>query len=138
MPLTLILQQWTDLGPLLQYGPTVVLLGLVLIFILKAMPTWKEVRLRELDLRSSEVHVRGEEAKALTALSETLHAVAVEQRRAADTVKIMQRINARSADDLSEQVAQLNEQVPLLNDRLGSLERHYGTDTSTATKSAAH
>jgi hypothetical protein len=132
--LLLLFQDWNDLGPLMQYGPTVVLLGLILVFVLKALPSWKEVKLREIELRSSEVAVRGEEAKALTAVSNVLHEVAVEQRRAADTVKIMQRINSRSADELTEEVSALNERLMTLDQRMQELEILDRHDTHTPTK----
>lgn len=150
--LTLLIQTWSDLGPMLQYGPTVILLGLTLIFILKALPSWKEVKLRELELRTTEVTVRGEEAKALTALSETLRDVAVEQRkateeqrRATEMIEILQRVNSDASDRLTaamtaqneridriEKFAVLAQQQENLIGRVGVLETHVQSSGTTA------
>jgi hypothetical protein len=111
MTFAFALQGWTDLGPLLQYGPTVILLVLILAFLLKAMPTWKEIKLKEIDAKVADSKARVAQSSALESVSKVLYEVAIEQRRAADTVKIMQRINSRSADELAEEVQLLREQL---------------------------
>jgi hypothetical protein len=101
--LTLLFQEWKDLGPLLQYGPTVVIFGLSLIFLLRVMPmwvnAWKEVKLKTVEATISDANARVAQSKALESVSKVLYEVAVEQRRAADSVKILQRVNSRSIDD---------------------------------------
>jgi len=140
------LQGWTDIGPLLQYGPTIVLLVLVLGFLLKALPTWKEVKLKELELRGYDVETRGEEAKALSALSTVLREVAVEQRKATDeqrrtteTIDILQRVNSDANDRLAASVAVLNdrlerlEKIEHLSKRVGALEEANVQSVTTTT-----
>lgn len=141
-------QLWT-------YGPTVVLLGMILVFLLKFAPTWKEVRLRELDLRAGESEAKVAQSAALTTLGESLkglsnvlQSVAVEQRRATEMIEILQRANADSTDHLINQVRQVGERVGKIednggstlgqvavdlykiNERLGNLEKHVEPERS--------
>ena len=133
--IAIVLQGWRDLGPLLQYGPTVILLLVILGFLLKALPTWKEIKLKELDLRGHDIETRGEEAKALSSLAIVLRDVAVEQRkateetqRATETIDILQRVNSDVSDRLAGSVAALNdrlerlEKLDNLSHRVGALE----------------
>lgn len=131
---------WRDF---IAFGPGFVALIMILFFLIRMAPTYKEVKLRDLDLRSHEVDVRAKEAESLTALSKVLYEVAVEQRRAADAVKIMQHINSRSADNLSDNVDTLDENVRTLSDQVEKLHHRLdervnnGTDTATAREQAA-
>lgn len=110
-------------GQIAGYGPTVILLALILFFLLKAMPTWREIRLRELDLRGDENKIKSEQATALaklgdalTAVSEVLQAVTIEQRKATENIEILQRVNADSADQLSRTVRALMGRVDNLDE----------------------
>jgi len=140
-----LLQGWTELGPFLQYGPTIILLFFILGFLLKALPTWKEVKLKELELRGSDIETRGKEAEALSSLSTVLHEVAVEQRkatdeqkRAAQSIDILQRVNSDASDRLAVNVALLNdrlerlEKIEHLSSRVGALEANVQSTGSTA------
>lgn len=107
-----------DWGQLVSYGPTAVLLALVLIFILRIAPTWKEVRLKEIDLRRDENDIKLKQATVLGGLSESLsslstvlHAVTVEQRRVIESLEILQRVNADTADQLQLSVQALARRV---------------------------
>ena len=108
---------------------------------LRLMPVWlahkKELKLREFETRSIEAKARSEQAGALEALagsvgqlSGTLRDIAIEQRRATDTIKILQRVNADSAQSL-------NQNVTLLGERLDRLEGQENADTQR-TGTAAH
>ena len=106
------------------WGPTVVMFALVLWFLLKIAPTWKELRLRELDVREGEVKVKGEQAAALgqlgtglSQMSETLKEIAVEQRRATESVKILQRVNADTSDQAADKLLILTDRVDRLEKR---------------------
>ena len=106
-------------------GQTVILLGLILGFLLKVLPTYKELKLKEfelkkqeLEVREGESRVRGQEALALGQLAEVLNAVAVEQRRATETTEILQRVNADSADRLNNQIEVLSERIERLEQSL--------------------
>jgi hypothetical protein len=105
----------------ISFGPGFVALIVILVFLIRMAPTWKEVKIRELDLRSSEVGVRGEEAKALGMLADVLRDVAVEQRKATETqrsateiTELLQRVNADRSEKLSSGVEQLSERFDRL------------------------
>lgn len=105
------------------WGPTVVMLALVLAFLLRVAPTWKELRLRELGVRETEATARSEQAAALNQLgkgvsqmSDVLKDVTIEQRRATESVKILQRVNADTADQMARQMA-------IITDRVERIER---------------
>jgi hypothetical protein len=114
--------KWQDV---VIWGPTTVMFGMLLWFLIKMAPTWKEIRLRELDVRLSEAKASTEMASALGQLgtgldtiAETLNNIAVEQRHATDTIKILQRVNSDQSDELSRNVA-------ILTDRMDRFEKRY-------------
>jgi hypothetical protein len=112
VPTILIFQ--TDVfswGQIVGYGPTVILLALILWFLLRMAPMWKEVKLKELDIRTEENKVKSEEAAALNALASVLKDIAVEQRRATESIEISQRVNADSAEKISQSVSLLARRV---------------------------
>jgi preprotein translocase subunit SecD len=109
------------------YGPTTILLGLLFVFILRLVhkmgPSWEKIKLRELDVREAEVKVKGEQAAALgqlgqgiTQMAETLKEIGVDQRRATETIKILQRVNADTSDQMTRNMA-------VLTDRIDRFER---------------
>jgi hypothetical protein len=113
-----ILQDALAWSQLIQFGPTVVLLALILWFLARALPVWKELRLKEMELRSEESVVKGQQAVALGQLAGALTDIAVEQRRATEEVKILQRVNADSADDLTHSVRALTQRVDGIQQRI--------------------
>ena len=107
------------------WGPTLVMLGMILAFLLRVRPSWEKIKLRELDVRELEGKVRGEEAAALVQLagglqsfSQTLKEIAVEQRRSTDVIEILQRANADHQDSISFHLRTQAE-------KLLRLEEHY-------------
>jgi hypothetical protein len=130
-----------------QYGPTIVLLFMILLFLIRIAPIWKEVRLSEIAARTDEAQAKREQASALGQLATVLQSVAVEQRRATETIEILQRVNADSSDRLSQNVHSLNERLDRLETthnseqqflagqilhRIESLEKNVGTEATTA------
>lgn len=113
---TLFLQAELAWSQIIQLGPTVVILALILIFLIRVAPTWKEIRLKELELRGEENVVKREQAGALTQLAGALKEIAVEQRRATEEVNILQRVNSDSNDRLSHHVHTLTERLERLED----------------------
>jgi hypothetical protein len=108
------------------FGPGFVALILILVFLIRMAPTWKEVKLKELELRSQEVNVRGEEAKGLGALGTSLGAmakvleeIAVRQREDTEDVEMLQRVNIDASQKLTMTVTGLNDRLDRL-DRDGS------------------
>lgn len=104
---------------LIQFGPTVVMLALFFWFVIRLAPMWKEIKLRELDVRLEENGVKREQASALGQLAEALRSIAVEQRKATEEVGIMQRMNADSSDNLSSNVKALTQRVDVIQKQIG-------------------
>jgi hypothetical protein len=102
------------LTQLIQFGPTVVLLALILWFVIRLAPMWKEIRLKEMDMRTEENVVKGQQASALSQLAGALKEIAVEQRRATEEVGIMQRVTNDTADQLRTSVNTLSQRVDSL------------------------
>jgi hypothetical protein len=132
---------------LIQYGPTVVILAMILVFLIRILPSWKEVRLRELDLRGEENVVKREQAGALSQLAGALTHIAVEQRRATEEVGILQRYHSDSNDRLANNVHGLTERLDKLEElhadglrreligltsRVESVEKNVGSQSTTA------
>ena len=113
-----VLQEGLAWSQLIQFGPTVVLAALILWGVIRLAPIWKEVRLREIDLRMDENVVKGQQAAALGQLAGALTNIAVEQRKATEEVRILSRVNADSADELSLNVRQLSQRVDVVQQRL--------------------
>lgn len=117
----------TDWNQLLVYGPTVILLALILAFLLKIAPVWRDVKMREFDLRAEEGQVREKEAaalgvlaKALDGMGEILKSIAIEQRRATETIEILQRVNADAGDHLTANIRVLSERIHRIEDSGGT------------------
>lgn len=92
---------WPSLPQMVQYGPTIIILVLLLGSLIRLAPVWKEIRLKELDIRAEEATVKGQQAAALSSLAQVLKEIAVEQRRATETIEILQRVNAQTSDQLT-------------------------------------
>lgn len=100
-----------------------VLVALILGFLLKMAPTWKELKIREFDQRGLDNQTREKEAAALSLLSHTLEVIAVEQRKATEAVELSQRINSDSANKLDELVRTVSFQFSAVADRVEKLEK---------------
>lgn len=94
-------------GQIATFGPTVILLALILWFLLRMAPMWKEVKLREMEVRADEIKVKGEQANALNKLADVLKDVAVEQHKATENIEISQRVNAELTERVSSSLALL-------------------------------
>lgn len=106
-------------------GVAVLLVIVFLGFLLRAMPTWKEIKMKEFDVRSKEAETSGQVAVSLVhfadaqnrladtlgQLGTTVKDIAIEQKKATDNVLILQRMNSAEANSLSETVDYLAERV---------------------------
>lgn len=101
------------------YGQTVVLLGMILAFVLRALPHWKEVRLRDADVKSEDNVIKREQAVALGQLADALKDIAVEQRRATENIEISQRVAADTSERVSSSVAVFHHRIEALEEKLG-------------------
>lgn len=122
-PLALVIQaadQPDQIGwkEAIQFGPTVVILFMILAFLIRMAPIWKEVRLREIEMRGEENVVKRETAGALGQLANVLQVIAIEQRRATEEVTISQRVNASTASELNVNVKRLMQHVEDLDKRI--------------------
>jgi hypothetical protein len=107
------------------WGPTIIILMLVLGFLIRMAPIWKDVRFRELEVREKENETRGQIAQSLTQLgagltalgtglgemSGVLRDVAVEQRKATEVLEIIQRYQVDRDDQLDFKVRALDERI---------------------------
>lgn len=113
---------WTTIG---NYSIGVVQLFVLLYILLKVIPSWKEIRLKEIDLRSKETETGLELAKGLGQLSNALnqvstvtHDIAIEQRKATENTKILQRVNANESNQIANTVEILVERMDSLEETL--------------------
>ncbi|MGA9767473.1 MAG: hypothetical protein WBV94_00420 [Blastocatellia bacterium] len=117
-------------GQLALWGPTLLLLGMVIIFLLKIRPSVEKVKLRELDVRELEASSRGQMAASLVQLgsglekmSAVLRDVTIEQRRSIEMVEILQRVNSDAQDALSFNIRTLSEKLQIQEERNAKSER---------------
>lgn len=85
----------------------ILVLFLILWFILRALPAWKEVKLAEIKVRETEATSRTNEASvfgqisnALSQISTVLQLTVVDNRRDTDKMQILQRVNADATDKI--------------------------------------
>jgi hypothetical protein len=109
-------------------GPVLMLCGLIFYTTIRLAPTWEKVRLKKIDsdtalscsigllanAANDSGKVRIQEIAALHKLADVVASVAVEQRKAIETVRIMQRVQADSSDKLSDALRELSERVAAL------------------------
>src|SRR5262245_29590174 len=107
-------------------GQGLAVLVIIAIVLLKWLPIHKDLKMREFDVRDRESASRVAQAESMTKIGNSLYEVAVEQRRAADSVKVLQRVNARNLGDY-EQILESHEE------RLVQIEKtNVGTHTAAA------
>lgn len=104
-------------------GAIVLLVIVFLGFVLRSLPTWKEVRLAEINVREKEAEARAAQASSFGQLSEVLNNIAIHQRNETEGIRIMQRVNADTSERTEEIVGQLVEAVDRIGARLDSLEK---------------
>jgi|SRR4051794_968704 hypothetical protein len=109
-----VLLQVVDIGwdkYLVDNGAVIVLIVIVFAFLLRVLPTWKEIKIKEIDVRSKESETTGQLANALNQLGNTMSGIAVEQRKATDNILILQRVNASETGTISDTVDRLCERM---------------------------
>jgi hypothetical protein len=114
-------------------GISFTVLVILLVVLLKLAPTWKEVKLKEIDSRDKASEASVAQSKALESVANVLYEVAVEQRRASDSVKVLQRVNSTKVDDLEVGVT---EELELHDRRLAALEALRNVTNTTTAQSA--
>ena len=110
------------LTELKNFAPTIVIVFLVIWATIKLAPTWKEVKMREMDIREKEVSQREQQAAATQTLAETTREIVTETRHGIEALKIAERVNLREGEKLSEAVRDVNEAVREIAARVEAIE----------------
>lgn len=114
---------WGQVG---SNGSILLLIAVLIIGVIRVglVPAWKEIRLKQLEVRQSEVATKEKEAEALGALgaslgslASVLQSVAVEQRRATESLEILQRVHMDRANQENIQIKVLAERVERIEER---------------------
>ena len=120
---------WTQFGVA---GGVIFIVVVFLIFLLKALPTYKEIKNREFDVRTEEAKVTGQISTALLqsataqsqlagsleALGSTISTVVTEQRKTTDNLIILQRSTASETDNLFDTVSVVVERMDSLEEAI--------------------
>ena len=106
---------WSDYA---SQGAVFSLVVVLLMFILKVLPTWKEIRLAELSVRTKEAESIGSLGNSLNQLGSVMNNIAIEQRKSTENVLILQRVSASESRNLSHAVDELLERMAKLEESL--------------------
>ena len=101
-----------------EQGVAIAVLALILIFVIilvaKILPTWERVKTSESASREAQGKALGELAASQIQLATVVKDVAIEQRRATDSVMILQRMNAHESQNITQSVELLGERMDTL------------------------
>lgn len=100
------------------YGPTVVLFGLIFYFVLRALPTWKEVRLAELKFRDDDLRVRTQQLEVLKGITETLKDVVDVYGKQSELIGIAQRSASERSNRMEEVLQNVVQRVRAIEDQI--------------------
>lgn len=132
---------WTQFG---MAGAVVFVVVAILFAILKGLPTYRDIKNREFDVRTEEAKVTGQISTALLqsataqsqlagsleALGSTISTVVVEQRKTTDNLIILQRSTASETDNLFDTVGVVVERMDSLEEAI----KDNGINVSTRPK----
>jgi hypothetical protein len=121
----MFLLQVTDPSTYAQFGIAGALVMLIVVFlgfVLKALPTWKEVRLAEITVREKEADARAAQSTSFGKLSDVLDSIAVKQKEDINKVLLLQRVNADSSENIDEKFDIVIEHIDKLNSRMEAVE----------------
>lgn len=111
-------------------GQTVLILILLITAFLKFAPRYEKIRLRELDVREAEAKAKEEDAKgraeqgsAMVQVATVLNNVAIEQRRATETIELLQRFNADSGERLEFAVRTLSDRQNKMEEKIAEMSQ---------------
>lgn len=122
----LLQNEWTAyIGEGAVFSLVLVMLG----FILKMLPTWKEIRIEEMKVRLKSAESIGNLGNSLNQLGIVMNNVAIEQRKSTENVLILQRVSADESRNLTSAVDELLERMDLLEKNLK--EKNNVTKNST-------
>jgi hypothetical protein len=110
------------LSELKNFAPTIIMCGLVIWGVVKIAPTWKEVKMRELDIREKEIGQREQQAVATQTLAETTREIAIETKHGIEALKIAERVNLREGEKLNDAVHEIMDTVREIVVRVEAIE----------------
>jgi len=118
---------WSELK---NFAPTIVIAFLVMWATIKLAPTWKEVKMRELDIREKEVLQREQQAVVIQSLADTTRDIAIEQKHATEALRIAERVTIREGEKLAETVHDMRETVQSVLNRVEAVEGRTAATTA--------
>lgn len=104
------------------FAPTILMVFLVLWATIKLAPTWKEVKMRELDIREKEVAQREQSAIALQSMAETTRDIAIEQKHSSEALRIAERVSIREGDKLNATAQEVRDSMHGVSARVEAVE----------------
>jgi len=110
------------LTELKNFAPTIIIVIVVMWGTIKLAPTWKEVKMRELDIRDKEVAQREQQAVVIQSLADTTRDIAIEQKHATEALRIAERVTIREGEKLSETVHEMRDTVHAVAARVEVIE----------------
>lgn len=115
-------------GEVAKQGIAIAVLALILFFVIilvvKILPTWERIKTAESAASTAQAKSLGELASSQSQLAAVVKDIAIEQRQSTDAVKILQRVNAKSNENLANDVQELNATLQTFNERLDRLENN--------------
>lgn len=150
MPILLLLMQVESFDWVQKFGVAggvIFIVVVFLAFLIKVLPTYKEIKNREFDVRTEEAKVTGQIsiallqsataqsqlAGSLEALGNTISTVVIEQRKTTDNLIILQRSTASETDNLFDTVGIVVERMDSLEEAI----KDNGINVSTRPKAVA-
>jgi len=105
------------------FAPTIIFAFVIIWGVIRLAPTWKEVKMREMDIREKEVVQREHQAMATQALAETTRDIAIETKYSIEALRIAERVTIREGEKLSETTREIKEAVQTVAGRVDAMEK---------------
>lgn len=102
------------LSELKNFAPTIIMAFLIIWCVIKLAPTWKEVKMRDMDIREKEIAQREQQAIGIQSLAEVVRDIAIEQKHATEALRIAERVTMREAEKLGEAVHEVTARFEIL------------------------
>jgi hypothetical protein len=101
-----------EVGQLVSFGQTVIIIFLLLLFALRFSPRWERVRMRELDVAEKEALSKSKQADSLVGLAAVIERVADAQSKVTETneeLRIFIRAAMREHEGFSKRLGVVEE-----------------------------
>jgi hypothetical protein len=104
------------------FAPTIVMTFLILWTVLRVTPTWKEVKMRQMDVREKEIAALAELSTAVRTQAEVTREIAIVQKDATDALRVAERVEIKRGERLAESVQEVANSVQEVTNRLEVIE----------------